>query len=45
MAIIQRIGVLRSAVASYSSLPLAENVQNDMRITTDTGNTYIWRKY
>jgi hypothetical protein len=45
MAIIQRLGLLRASVASYASLPITENVQNDMRITSDTGNTYIWTKY
>lgn len=36
------LGQLRSAVATYASLPLSGNSKDDVRIASDTGTAYVW---
>lgn len=38
----QPLGLLRTAVSTYSSLPLSGNTKGDIRITLDTGAVYTW---
>lgn len=42
MTFIQPLGQLRSPVATYSALPLTENVKGDIRLTLDIGSVYTW---
>jgi hypothetical protein len=42
MSFQQSLGLLRTAVATYSSLPLSSNTKGDIRIVLDLGTAYTW---
>jgi hypothetical protein len=42
MAFLQKLGQLRSPVSVYTNLPLTDNVLGDVRLSTDTGDAYVW---
>jgi len=42
MSFIQSLLQLRTPVSTYTNLPISENAQGNIRITTDTGLIYMW---